>query len=74
MQIAKQITTGVVAVFMFLCMSRPMQAQGTDPIAAIQQKLTEHFVPAKLAGNGEYPHRGLSADSAERRNDYVCHK
>ena len=53
MQIAKQITTGVVAVFMFLCMSRPMQAQGTDPIAAIQQKLTEHFVPAKLAGNGD---------------------
>jgi len=53
MRIVKQITSGVVAVLMFLCMSRPMQAQGTDSIAAIQQKLTEKFVPAKLAGNGD---------------------
>jgi hypothetical protein len=53
MRIVKQITTVLFSAGMFLCMSQPMQAQGNDQIAAIQQKLTEKFVPAKLAGNGD---------------------
>jgi len=38
---------------MFLGMSQAMQAQGTDPLAAIQQKLEQHIVLAKLDNNGE---------------------
>jgi hypothetical protein len=46
MRIVKQITTVLFSAGMFLCMSQPMQAQGTDPIAAIQQKLDQQFVPS----------------------------
>jgi hypothetical protein len=37
---------------MFLFVSQTMQAQGTDPIAAIQQKLDQQFVKIKVAGDG----------------------
>jgi hypothetical protein len=53
MQIAKRITTGLLAASAFLCSSQLIHAQGNDPIAAIQQKLDAQFVPAKLAGNGD---------------------
>jgi hypothetical protein len=52
MRIVKQITTGVV-VCMFLFVSQAMQAQGTDPIIAVQQKLNEGIILAKLDGNGD---------------------
>jgi len=40
-------------VAMLLCMTQPIKAQATDPIAAIQQKIAERIVLATLDGNGE---------------------
>src|ERR1017187_1491470 len=52
MRIAKQIATIALVIGTFPYMPRTLQAQN-DPIAAIQQKVTQTIVPAKLAGNGD---------------------
>jgi hypothetical protein len=53
MQVAMRTLTLSVAAAVFFCITQPIYAQGSDPIAAIQQKLQEHITLATLDANGD---------------------